>query len=606
MSTKRLAARPTRPRRVPLLSAAAVLSVALSACSLGTSASVGPAAPLVHDEAVATVSGIRLPSTNIPWVQSLAGSLGWAINASDPRVLLKSTTGGRTWTEAATLPHPVYVVDFVTPMDGYLLAAGCASACTILEATRDGGSTWTPVLSSRQHAWTGLDFTSPTVGYVTGENGPPGSNQPGPDALWYTTDGGLTLTPLPDPCTGYGSGQGLSLHSGRGLLVCGGQPGAGQEPKQLYRTGDGGHHWTLVATAQITASPRGTGLSVAGYVGSLATVTGSTAFLALHRLGVTATTDGGRRWTIVPTLPVAGDLATTGFTSSQDGWAEVSQSALAVDVYVTTDGGKAWRLRYPTIPPINGIAGIGRQFYGLVPVAAGTQIWTIGGSMPASDRAMVPAVANFSSPGLTVSGRKWVLYGAQRMYSSDDGGRTWTAGKKLPTDLVSASFSQVSTGWCVVNGPRRPKLFSATDSGTAWHVVRTPFAPWRVIAEGALTAWVASKPSANGKAILWRTLDGGRVWDKLWALPSGNLVGAFAGDKNGALVSGREIWTTTDGGGEWTARTLPLAASSPGVEAASVNQAGAIMLLVPEGAAGQNSLWTSITHGRSWRVLGTV
>lgn len=602
---------PPSPWRFGIAAALAVVALALVARNAGRNlAPLSPAStqvtPVVTRERVPTVVPKAPSSPDTPWIQSLIGSVGWAIAENNPHILLTTVTGGRSWTMAQTLSDPVLQVDFVTKTDGYLTALGCASSCSVLEDTTDGGATWTVIARSRQEEWTSLDFTSATVGYISGNLGALGD--PGTPVLWYTTDGGHNLTALPDPCTGPDFGQSVSVRANRGLLVCAGEPSAGQESKQIYSTQDGGRNWTLVtATAQ---SPSGTGPGVpfSGYVGRMASLSGATAFMALNRSGVEETTDGGRSWTAIPTLPVASDLATVGFSSSEDGWVEVSQGG-QVDIYVTADGGKTWSLRYPANPPVSGLAAIGNTFYGLVPVQGGTEVWSYGASGDWVELARFPSGPGPVNPlGMTGSPSSWVVYGQERLHLSPNAGRTWTASQPLPGFVVSASFGTRAAGWYVdAASSGKNLLLRTTDGGERWTPVATPFSPATVVAEAGLTAWVSSQGSQGAQPpYLWRTVDGGTTWQRLWRLPGDDLVGGFAPNQDGLMAAGRDVWTTTNGGAAWTLNTLPEPSTVSGVEAATINAAGEMWLLLPDPATGQSMLWASTTGGQSWKVLGRV
>ncbi len=610
---------PSQPERRPApvwrFGATAALAVVVLALAARSAIRPAPTRVAAHPGRVSqvvsrspvTVQPKALAAPDSPWIQSLIGSVGWAIAESNPHLLLKSVTGGRTWVVAQTLPDPVTHVDFVNTADGYLTATGCASTCTLLEATTNGGATWTVVARGRQESWTGLDFTSPAAGYIAGTTGAPGG--PGTYALWHTANGGRTMSRVADPCTGPAFGQSVSFSAGQGWLLCAGQPSAGQESKQLYRSRSGGRSWTLVTAAAQSPSGGGPGVPFSGYVGRLAAVSGSTAFMALNRGAVEATSSGGRSWTPVASLPINSDVATVGFSSPQEGWAEVSQSVGEVDIYATTNGGRRWSLRYPSVPPVRGLGAIGHTFYGLVPVAGGLEVWADLGSRGWSPAASLPAgLAGVSPEGITARGRTWVVYGGQHVHTSANAGRTWAEGKALPGyGPISASFSSVRAGWYVM-AAANPMVLRTADGGAHWTTVTTPFSPEDVVAESSRTAWMMSQAgSGSGQyPFLWVTRNGGHTWKLLWQLPGHHLVGGFAAGGDGILASGHDIWTTTDGGARWTRRTLPLPHGVGGVEAAAISGSGALMIMVPNPQTGQNSIWQSTTHGASWTVRGRV
>ncbi len=159
----------------------------------------------------------------------------------------------------------------------------------------------------------------------------------GPATLWSRTGGSWTSSLT--PCTWGGADFGaVASYSNSGVaLVCGGQPGAGnQAGKAAYRSTDGGSHWTR--TGVLPGS--------AGYLGTLAAPSATTLVLGENRGGVLVTHDSGAHWTAVP--------GTQG-----DGFWQVSQPQPGVvaavtangeggRVAVSTDGGSHWTVT--TIP----------------------------------------------------------------------------------------------------------------------------------------------------------------------------------------------------------------------------------------------------------------
>ena len=133
-------------------------------------------------------------------------------------------------------------------------------------------------------------------------------------------------------------------------LLCGSQASAGEQSKQLFRSGDGGATWSLVAAAVGLGTPAPASvppnpLPLAGYVApftighrNLAVASPETAWLFPSRAGLYITSDGGASWDQVPELAAAG-FASGGegditFLSPTDGWI----CAYGVGLWQTTDG----------------------------------------------------------------------------------------------------------------------------------------------------------------------------------------------------------------------------------------------------------------------------
>jgi photosystem II stability/assembly factor-like uncharacterized protein len=117
-------------------------------------------------------------------------------------------------------------------------------------------------------------------------------------------------------------------------IVCGSQPGAGEQEKQLITSTDGGLHWNYPPNPPL-----------GGYVGNLAlsaTTGGVTGWLAMVRGPLYMTTDGGRTWTPADLHGAQVGPAGSGeievvFTDPLHGWV-----ATSTEIFRTSDGGRHW------------------------------------------------------------------------------------------------------------------------------------------------------------------------------------------------------------------------------------------------------------------------
>ncbi len=171
--------------------------------------------------------------------------------------------------------------------------------------------------------------------------------------LGYTADGGQTWSIRLDPCpTYFDVGQEIAASGTDDLwMVCASQPSSGSQAKALYRSSDGGRHWTLTAAANApvlsgnVALPTGGGLPVGGYVSpyslghqNLAVLTPDSAWLFPDRSGVFQTTDGGHTWSSVSGLAraglVGGGSGNIVFVDADHGWV----CEVGAGLWRTTDG----------------------------------------------------------------------------------------------------------------------------------------------------------------------------------------------------------------------------------------------------------------------------
>jgi hypothetical protein len=119
-----------------------------------------------------------------------------------PRLFVKSTDGGKSWTSRSMTPLVNGLVDvsFLNEREGFAVGAlgdGTTQAAedaaqTVILATTDGGETWQVRYTSPtigQRAWK-IQFASDQIGYVTTE----GTHAEG--VVLKTTDGGATWVPM--------------------------------------------------------------------------------------------------------------------------------------------------------------------------------------------------------------------------------------------------------------------------------------------------------------------------------------------------------------------------------------------------------------------------
>jgi photosystem II stability/assembly factor-like uncharacterized protein len=239
-------------------------------------------------------------------------------------------TGAAASTRLVTTPNSVV---FWTPHDGLLGVGTCASAkyacgSGAVERTTDGGRTYRVVLRTRRpvetvqtigsrgafvvtfdkqtyrtldrgrtwqpwHTRIGASFATPRIGlgfrtYVVGSRIRM--------TMLHTSDGGHTWQRLRAPCISEFPDIDLVTPQ-LGWMVCGGEPGAGNEEKEVFRTHDGGRTWQEGAATTHMNHPqvRG-GIAMFGYPAGIAFAPNGFGLMWESRGTLYVTRDGGTNW----------------------------------------------------------------------------------------------------------------------------------------------------------------------------------------------------------------------------------------------------------------------------------------------------------------------
>lgn len=265
-----------------------------------------------------------------------------------------TSDGGRTWRVVYRANGPIYSLaalgrDRVWAVVGRSYSGGLE---TMLDAptsgqgpsrlltSSDGGRSWAPVGQSM----TGLaavTFTSPQVGWAV-------QRQAAAWVLLRTTDGGRAWQSLGQPCPGGTQGAVVSfVSSSRGWLLCTGEPGAGQQPKVLLQTTDGGVSWHMEAgtwPSENGLTSAGGGLGSSGYPSSIYFLPDGHGWIGLDYTAVIlGSSDGGRSWRQTGTrrLSIYG-AGPVWFLNEADGFALAGDAANRSRLLRTQDGGQSW------------------------------------------------------------------------------------------------------------------------------------------------------------------------------------------------------------------------------------------------------------------------
>jgi photosystem II stability/assembly factor-like uncharacterized protein len=204
-----------------------------------------------------------------------------------------TTDGGRTFRIVLRTKRPVETVQTAGPRGAIVETYGKR-----VYRTLDRGRTW--------QAWRvrpGSSFATPQIGlsFRTYEVG--NSTRL---ALLHTSDGGRAWTRAPKPAKCFSEFPDIDLVTPRlGWLVCGGEPGAGNQEKSVFRTRDGGRTWQAGAYAEAMNHPKERGgMSLVGYAAGISFAPNGFGLMWESRGTIYVTRDGGAIWHWKPRLAV--------------------------------------------------------------------------------------------------------------------------------------------------------------------------------------------------------------------------------------------------------------------------------------------------------------
>jgi photosystem II stability/assembly factor-like uncharacterized protein len=251
--------------------------------------------------------------------------------------------GGKSWQKVFQPQDFVYDVAVYGSSDAWALSGPCAmGTCQIhVLFSGDGGRTW------HQQSTTDLkkvSFVSPTEGWGVGDVFPTGSQR-----IAHTTDGGRTWQSRSVPCPSLAPfAMDVSFgDAARGWLLCTGVGGAGNENRAIVQTTNGGQTWTVVAEASI-GGHSSSGLTASGYPNGIAFLSDGHGWMSADRSrGIQATTDGGRSWRVVGTVPngASTSIGSLAFLTDTDGFALLANGDQQVSQLIQSrDGGQTWRV----------------------------------------------------------------------------------------------------------------------------------------------------------------------------------------------------------------------------------------------------------------------
>lgn len=278
-------------------------------------------------------------------------------------------------------------------------------------------------------------------------------------------------------------------------------------------------------------------------------------------------------------------------------------------IYLTTDQGRSWR----TITPPNLANEAVSDRIGALDAVGQNDLW-----LALED---VPGLVPYSPQSPDGS------YRGEGIDRSTDDGQTWTFGT-LPGCLqacganLSMSFVDPEHGFAAIGSGQAGStmMFSTDDGGATWTGLGAKHnlgGSAQIVFSSALDGWAVTGPTfgdhgqqKSSGGVLYRTGDGGASWSPAPGLPSTDqfALPTFFGTKTGVTLSNPDgvparstlIFATDDAGVTWTAHALPtiggLASLKPRGLGSSFAAIGPTSWKIDIGSA----LYSTSNAGRTW------
>ncbi|MBC7776099.1 MAG: T9SS type A sorting domain-containing protein [Phycisphaerae bacterium] len=243
----------------------------------------------------------------------------WGIDAQTACVttgggsVLKTINGGNTWTKFST--NPSFAVNFTdivfTNTQNGIAVGSTGTGAPVVYRSVNAGTNWTAVLQAPSgFLWRfrKVDFPTPQVGYVVGDNGL-AYKTTNAGAAWTPLTLGTTVTLIDVDFTDENNGYVVAVNASNPML---------------YHTTNGGQNWQTTSLPSLGSGER------------IRFFDALHGYLLDYDEGLSETQEGGQSWQPIGPLPTG--IGSVYFADPLKGWI----AGLGGDIYTTTDGGIHW------------------------------------------------------------------------------------------------------------------------------------------------------------------------------------------------------------------------------------------------------------------------
>ena len=493
------------------------------------------------------------------------------------RRAFRSVDGGASWTDiggalnASGYSVPVVRVSQSDPLDVMMVTPGGVAR------SLDGGNTWTSSTLGFQKDYLERSDLAPQVAWVGGV---------GTVGIYKTTDGGIHWTRQVPALGGTGT-----LSSPRVIALDPNDPDAlflATWDGAVVRSSDGGDTWTLRRSGLMRQSLNGISIDP----------TRPADVLAGSLTGPVVSRSGGRKWT----------SSSNGWTGGSGGGTAIS--ATAPGVYYAQGGSSLYR---------SGDRGISWE-----------RVMSLG-DLDAAATTFVFDLDPFDANHLIVSAHSYSSTGLLGIWSSSDGGRTWTLVRQSVGPYwraTPASFAKDRPGRVYVTD--QTGIYRSEDGGLSWplwqpNTVFSGCSPTRLVSAPSRSDYVyAGGCWFQGETMsifyfdpaigVWRRSETG-IDDGMpaviatgvaaFAVDAADPLTAYAGiSHTGGAGMRSGIVRTTDGGRSWT--RLSAVFDSYSIWSIALGPTGGDSILV---STEEGPVFRSVDRGKTWTEIldfGTV